>query len=197
MKTMRLDHKKDIDKDLVMRIRGGDQAAFTQLVKRWHPKIYNFAFRYSNDRIFAEEVVQKTFLQLYEKIDQLRDAAKFRGWFYRIINNECFTEGRKVKRKQDLFTVTSTFPGIADRSNPEEMYNRKERGKVVLQVLQQLPKEQRQVILMKEYEDLKFREIAEILGESENTIKSRMYYGLDAMRKILLNHKWTKELYHG
>ena len=147
--------------------------------------------------IFAEEVVQKSFLHLYEKLGQLRDVSKFRGWFYRVINNECFTEGRKLKKKNELFTTTSSFPTVSDKNNPEEIYNMKERGKVVLQALQQIPAEQRQVIIMKEYEDLKFREIAEITGESENTIKARMYYGLDAIRKILLKYNWTKELYHG
>ena len=63
---------------------------------------------------------------------------------------------------------------------------------LVEDVLQKIPPEQRQVIIMKEYEGLKFREIADILGESENTIKSRMYYGLDAMRKILFE-KYRKD----
>ena len=194
---MRLDHRKDIDQEMVQQVREGNESAFNELVKRWHPRVYNYALRYSNDRIFAEEVTQKSFLHLYEKLDQLRDVSKFKGWFYKIVNNECLSEGRKLKRKNNLFTVTSSFPSVSDMNNPEKIYNRKERGQVVLIALQQIPEEQRQVIIMKEYEELKFWEIAEITGESENTIKSRMYYGLDAMRKILMQYKWTKELYHG
>ena len=180
-----------------MKAREGNEEAFTTLVGRWHSKVYNYALRYSNDRVFAEEIVQMTFLHLYEKLDQLRDISKFKGWLYRIINNECLTEGRKIKRKKELLISTSSFPTVSDRNNPESLYNKKERGEIVLQVLQQIPEEQRKVIIMKEYEGMKFREIAEITGESENTIKARMYYGLDAMRKILTQYKWTKELYHG
>ena len=105
---MPLDHKKDIDKELVLLIRQGKKDAFTKLVKRWHPKVYNYALRYSNDRIFAKEVVQKSFLHLYEKLGQLREVSKFRGWFYRVINNECFSEGRKLKKKNELFTVITS-----------------------------------------------------------------------------------------
>ena len=84
-----------------------------------------------------------------------------------------------------------------DGRDPYYLYNREERGKVVLMALQSIPVEQRQVIIMKEYDGMKFREIADVLGESENTIKSRLYYGLKAMKNILMKHQWTKELYHG
>jgi RNA polymerase sigma-70 factor (ECF subfamily) len=186
----------DIDHELVSRIKAGHHEAFNALVRRWQKKTYNYAYRYSNDRIFAEEVVQKTFVHVYEKIDQLRDINKFKSWFYRILNNECFSEGRRLKRRKDVFTNSSELPTITDRVNPESIYQKEEKCKYVLMALQQIPEEQRQVIIMKEYEGLKFREIADVLGQSENTIKSRMYYGLDAMKKILLQHQWTKELYH-
>lgn len=194
---MKLDHRKDLDEALVIQIRDGDQKAFNRLVERWHPRIFNYALRYSNDRIFAEEVAQKCFLHLYEKLDQLKEVSKFRGWFYRVINNECYTEGRNIKRRSELKSAAASFPERTVNNSPDELYHRKERGEIVLLALQQIPAEQRQVIIMKEYEDLKFREIAEITGESENTIKARMYYGLDALRKLLLQYKWTKELYHG
>ena len=73
--------------------------------------------------------------------------------------------------------------------SPEEGYQQREQSRQVLQALQKLPVEQRTVIIMKEYEGLKFREIAEILNISENTAKSRLYYGLKGLKKIFGTRK--------
>jgi RNA polymerase sigma-70 factor (ECF subfamily) len=88
------------------------------------------------------------------------------------------------------------MPITRDFLTPEGVYQKKEMKEIVLATLQKIPDDQRKVILMKEYEGLKFKEIAEVLNVSENTIKSRMYYGLDAMRKILIEKNITKELYY-
>jgi RNA polymerase sigma-70 factor (ECF subfamily) len=80
---------------------------------------------------------------------------------------------------------------------PDELYQQHEKKEIVLAALQQIPTEQRTVIIMKEYEGLKFREIAEILDVSENTVKSRLYYGLKALRNYFLNNDLKREVYHG
>lgn len=193
---MNLNNQEEIDRLLLVQIKNGKEDAFNSLVTRWNKRIFNFALRYSNDRSFAEEVVQKTFIQLFQKVDQLQDLTKFKPWFYRIANNLCISEGRRIKRKKEIFMPMTTIPSVTDRVNPATIYEKDEKSKLVIQALQSIPGEQRQVIIMKEYEGLKFREIAEVLGESENTIKSRMYYGLDAMRKLLLKQSWTKDIYY-
>ncbi len=185
------------DQELIAGIKAGDRTAFTKLVDSWKGRVFHYALRYSNDRYFAEEVMQRVFIHVYQKIGQLREVEKFKWWIYRIISNECLTEGRKIKRKNDVIQSTESLPESSDGKDPYFFYNREERGKVVLMALQSIPVEQRQVIIMKEYEGMKFREIAEVLGESENTVKSRLYYGLKAMKNILMKHQWTKELYHG
>jgi len=81
--------------------------------------------------------------------------------------------------------------------SPDQLYQRAEITRHILSALQQLPEEQRTVIIMKEYEGLKFREIADVLDISENTAKSRLYYGLQNMKKILLSNQASKEICHG
>ncbi len=179
---------------LVERMRNGEQAAFQIVIKHWHKRIFNYALRYGNDAHFAHEVVQKTFIQMFEKIDQLKDPAKLRSWLYRIASNCCASEGR-MKKRLGYVSLEEDGP-FRDPLNPATSYERKEMQGLVMDVLQRIPAEQRRVIIMKEYEGLKFREIAEALGESENTIKSRMYYGLDAMKKILIHKKLSKEMYY-
>lgn len=78
-------------------------------------------------------------------------------------------------------------------ANPESQYRHAELSDILQQALCELSEEQREVVIMKEYEGLKFREIAEVLNISENTVKSRMYYGLDGLKKILERKKITKD----
>lgn len=181
--------------DLVRRLRRGDAGAYQLIVEQWQQRVFNFALRYSNDQYFASEVVQKTFIQVFEKIDQLKDPTKLKSWLYKIASNNCYNEGR-LKSRSNFSALDDQEPHKADLDTPARSFEKAEMRELVEDVLQKIPAEQRQVIIMKEYEGLKFREIAEILGESENTIKSRMYYGLDAMRKILLNNNLSKDIYH-
>ena len=80
--------------------------------------------------------------------------------------------------------------------DPEKQYDRQERGEIVMDMLNMLPEEQRVVLIMKEYEGLKFREIADSLGISENTAKSRLYYGLKGLRKSFEEHHLNLESIH-
>ena len=182
--------------ELVARMRKGESDAFQLVMDQWQHRVYNFALRYSNDQHFAHEVVQKTFIQVFEKIDQLKDPSKLRSWLYKIASNNCCSEGRLKSRHQHSDMEQQVAISEIDHDTPARRYEKKELTIMVKEVLQQIPADQRQVIIMKEYEGLKFREIADVLGESENTIKSRMYYGLDAMRKILLSKNLTKDLYY-
>jgi RNA polymerase sigma-70 factor (ECF subfamily) len=182
--------------ELVARMRKGEADAFQLVMDQWQHRVYNFALRYSNDQHFAHEVVQKTFIQVFEKIDQLKDPSKLRSWLYKIASNNCCSEGRLKSRHHHSNMEQQVAISEIDHDTPARKFEKKELTIMVKEVLQQIPSDQRQVIIMKEYEGLKFREIADVLGESENTIKSRMYYGLDAMRKILLSKNLTKDLYY-
>ena len=145
----------------------------------------------------ASEVCQKTFITVHKKLPQLQEIKKFKSWLYRIATNYCNEEDRKKKRRKilSLQSFQQEEGGVkavewkaTDRS-PEADMQRKETGKLVRMALKEINKDQRTVLIMKEYEGLTFREIAETLEISENTAKSRMYYGLKAMRKVL--DKWN------
>ena len=188
------DLNKEATNQLVKRMKNGDASAFKFFFDTWKDRIFNFALRYSNDSYFAHEVMQKTFIQVYEKIHQLNDHTKLKSWLYRIASNNCFSEGRRVSRNT-FVEVNEVHNTIDAQQSPSGRFEKEEIKDLVIETLQMIPEDQRRVIIMKEYEGLKFREIAELLGESENTVKSRMYYGLDAMRKVLIQRKLTKEMY--
>jgi len=173
------------DVQLVRDFRNGDTVAFNKLVSRWQHKIHRFVYRYFADNDEAREITQKTFIKVYHRIDTLDDEHKFSSWIYRIATNLCLDElkraGRRRSVKLDEWIETKEFTEL---HTPHSKLERKEMQHILQKALQAIPKEQRTVIILKEFEKLTFREISEVLEEPENTVKSRMYYGLKALRKI-------------
>ena len=188
---------------LIERAREGDKHAQGRLVQVWYKRIYNYCYKFFVDHDLAMEASQKTFISMCRNIESLQDAARFKSWMYKIAVNACREENRKNQSKRAM-NLDGTRTGDATNSprwekalhrheNPEQQFQHQELSDLLQQCLMELSEEQREVVIMKEYEGLKFREIAEALNVSENTVKSRMYYGLDALKKILAKRNITKE----
>ncbi|MFN1835612.1 RNA polymerase sigma factor [Balneola sp. MJW-20] len=185
------------DAQLVQNFLGGDHQAFNELVKRWQNKIHRFAYRFFASSDDAAEITQKTFIRAYQKMDTLDDAGKFGSWLYTIANNLCLDELKRVGRKRATsYEALKTAPQTDVATGADERLHRNEAIVLLHKALLQLPPEQRLVVIMKEYEGLKFREIAEILDESENTVKSRMYYGLNALKKTFDSWNINQEVFN-
>jgi RNA polymerase sigma-70 factor (ECF subfamily) len=188
---------------LIARAREGDKNAQGKLVQMWYKRIYNFGYKFFFDHDLAMEVAQKTFISMHRNIDGLQETTRFKSWLYTIAVNYCREELRKRKATRSV-SLHDLRPGESEesyrweasssrRENPEKQLRHSELSDLLQQCLMELSDEQREVVIMKEYEGLKFREIAEALNISENTVKSRMYYGLDGLKKILESRNITKE----
>lgn len=188
---------------LIARARGGDKNAQGKLVQLWYKRIYNFAYKFFFDHDLAMEAAQKTFISMHRNIEGLQEVPRFRSWLYTIAVNYCREEVRKKKASRSV-SLHDLRPGESEESyrweassnrgeNPEKQLRQTELSDLLQQCLMELSDEQREVVIMKEYEGLKFREIADALQISENTVKSRMYYGLDGLKKILESKNITKE----
>jgi RNA polymerase sigma factor (sigma-70 family) len=188
---------------LIIKAKQGDQSAQGRLVQLWYKRIYNFGFKFFMDHDMAMEVSQKTFISMCKNLAGLQDINRFKPWLYKIAVNYCREEARKKKGSRSLsFDVvwnhdqeeSPRWEGSSQRhDNPERQLQQLELSDILQQALFELNDEQREVVIMKEYEGLKFREIAEALNISENTVKSRMYYGLDGLRKILEKKNINKD----
>ena len=191
---------------LISAAKSGDPVALNQLVKLWYKRIYNFAFKYFSDHDLAMEVTQKTFISMDKNLKSLKDEGSFKSWIYRIASNYCHEEIRKQKRKwvfpfmkvqskddQDFIQNTES---TNRESNPDREYAQMELKELLEKALTELPEEQRMVVIMKEYEGLKIREIAEAMNISENTVKSRLYYALGSLKKLLEQWNINKETIH-
>ena len=174
-------------KSLIEKSKKGDEHAYGKLVGLWFKRIYNFSLKYFADHDLAMEVTQRTFIAVYQKIDRLRDTESFKYWLYKIALNYCREEDRSRKRKRwfSIFLNDEAESLESSLGLPEQEYQKKEKEEMLMEILKGLPEEQKTVVIMKEYEGLKFREISETLNISENTAKSRLYYGLKALRKRL------------
>jgi len=189
--------------NLIARAKAGDQNAQGKVVQLWYKRIYNFSYKFCQDHDISMEVSQKTFISMCRNLASLQDNARFKAWLYKIAVNYCREEARKKKNSRSL-SFDTVWNRDAEASphwessahrfdSPERQFQQKELADVLQEALLELNDEQREVVIMKEYEGLKFREIAEALNISENTVKSRMYYGLDALKRILERKNINKE----
>jgi RNA polymerase sigma-70 factor (ECF subfamily) len=188
---------------LVQRARKGEASAQSRLVELWYKRIYNYGFKFFTDHDLAMEVAQKTFISMYRSIHALNDSASFKPWLYRIAVNACREEARRRKPGRSVSLNDIHDPeaesspaweaGHHRHQDPERTLRQAELADLLHESLAELSEEQREVVLMKEYEGMKFREIADVLGVNENTVKSRLYYGLTGLRKILERKNITPE----
>ena len=188
---------------LIQRAKQGDQNAQGKLVQLWYKRIYNFGYKFFLDHDLAMEVSQRTFISMCKNLAGLQDSARFKSWLYKIAVNYCREEARKTKNNRSLSfdkvwnpetEDSPTWESSANRDdNPQRQLEQSELADIVQDALRALNQEQREVVIMKEFEGLKFREIAEVLNISENTVKSRMYYGLDGLKKILDKRNINKD----
>jgi RNA polymerase sigma-70 factor (ECF subfamily) len=180
----------------MVRFQGGDRGAFAVLVRRHQGPLFNFALRHLGTSAAAEEVVQDAFVRVVRNAGDFKHAARFSTWLYTIARNLCVDEGRKRvhRRHASLDQPRAGAEGdgrtlgeqTGDKAaNVERSAAAAEIRARVADAVDGLPEEQREVFLMREVSGLPFKEIAEIVGVPENTIKSRMRYALERLQGAL------------
>lgn len=192
------------DSELIRDFLGGDIDGFNRLVRRWQGRLYNFAYRYLMDEEEAKEIVQSALIKTYKNLRKLKNPEKFSSWVFQITVNLC--RDRLKHNKKNRFTALNDdilrskgaknnhLDSMEALVNPTKKVDQQDLVEIIKKTLAQLSEEHRIVIIMKEYEGFKFSEIAESLNCPVNTVKSRMYYGLTQMQKILKKLNIDKEV---
>jgi RNA polymerase sigma-70 factor (ECF subfamily) len=184
------------DEALMVRYQSGDRSAFALLVRRHQTPLYNFALRQLRSAPVAEEIVQEAFLRVVHNAADFKHEARFVTWLYTIARNLCIDHARKralrqhpsldePKRAEEGDGPTLGDQTADGRANVERAASSSEIRERVLAAVDALPDDQREVFLMREVSNLPFKEIAAIVGVSENTIKSRMRYALERLQAAL------------
>jgi RNA polymerase sigma factor (sigma-70 family) len=179
------------DHELINSFNAGNVNAFETLVLRHKEKLYTSIFFLVKDKYLAEDIFQDVFIRIIDTIKSGRytEEGKFLPWAMRIAHNLCVDYFRKVKRTptiknsddQDIFEVLNfTEESAEDKMIKKQSHNR------VRDMLDQLPEDQREVIILRHYADMSFKEIAGITNCSINTALGRMRYGLINLRKMMV-----------
>ncbi|WP_171410505.1 MULTISPECIES: RNA polymerase sigma factor [unclassified Myxococcus] len=185
------------DERLMLAFQAGDARAFETLVRKHRTPVFNFILRFTGHRARAEDVLQETWLKVVRSAGDYTPKAKFTTWLYTIARNLCVDSARKESYRQ-ASSLEAPAPGAErDESRPlgeglpdagaspeRGAYNARLRP-LLERALATLPDEQREVFTLREYSGIPFKDIAEVTGVSENTVKSRMRYALDGLRRRL------------
>jgi len=176
------------DDQIIERTLAGETDAFSLIVRRWERPIYGLSLRMLGREEDARDVCQETFLAAYRNLQKFRGDSKFSSWLYRIALNACHSRLRgqttAVLQSLDYEDDEGRRYEIpdAEAGRLTEHLHLNQRALYVRRALRALPPDLRQVIIMKEYEELTFSEISEIMQLPVSTVKSRLYTGLAQMR---------------
>ena len=180
--------------ELIARTLAGDDGAFAELVEPYEAKVYNLAFRMCANREDAFDLAQESFLKAYRSLARFKGKASFSTWLYRIASNTCLDQRRRVKRTgpqvsldDPIETASGTLQReVADNTfEPEQLALRAEVGSEIRAAVAQLPPDHRMAILLREFQQLSYEEIAQAMGCSMGTVKSRINRARTALRDRL------------
>ena len=181
------------DEELMAQYQKGDESAFQEIFKRHKRGIYGYILRYTGNEQESEEVFQDVFIKMHRAAPHWVPAAKLSTWLYTIVGNLC-TDVHRKKRIRHTVSLDDNDDGedrslydviASEEPRPDSQSSDAEIGKVLEKALAKINPDQREVFLLREKNGFKFEEIAEVLGVSVNTVKSRMRYALESLKKIL------------
>ena len=178
------------DEIIVERALTGDAEAFGELVRRWERRIFALTYGMLGREEDARDATQETFLAAFRNLRGFRGEAKVSSWLHRIAVNQCISRQRRSKVRSesalDNEHETDAASFVTPLSNsPAHVAEGRQVTAAVRRAINSLPVELRQVVVMKEFEELTFREIADALDLPLSTVKSRLYTALKQLQMRL------------
>ena len=183
---------KFFENEIIRSVLRGNVNDFEKLVTAYEKNVYNIALRMVGDPDDAADMTQETFIKAYRALSGFRGDSKFSSWLYRIASNVCldFLRSRSRHPQVSLSTVDeddrATFELPDMRQNPEEQLMKKLSMEAVRRGLEQLPEQQRQILVLRELGGLSYAELAQTLGLEEGTVKSRIFRARKRLCALLL-----------
>ena len=159
-------------------MEGHDKKAFETLVRLWQKPMWGYARRMTNSPETAWDVVQETWVTIISRLDTLKDFRSFQKWAYRILNNKCVDIIRNTNRQSEVNKKYFKKAMMNKSGKSEQIEN-------VKNSIEELDHERRAVLLLRFYEKMSIRRIAEVLKVPEGTVKSRLHRALKELRILL------------
>jgi RNA polymerase sigma-70 factor (ECF subfamily) len=169
------------DIDLILRVKSGDDSAFSEILKRYYNKILNYVYRYTNNRETSEDLTQEIFMRVHRSVKNYRPEAKFSTWLYKIATNLCLTEvtTRAKKYASSLDEIQENVGSLEDEKSVDQLHviYRKEIKNIIFDAMNTLSEKERSAIMLCKYEQLSYDEVAETLDCTVGAVKTYVYRG--------------------
>lgn len=187
----------DEESAFVARLQARDEAAFNQLVVLYERRVFALVFRMLNRREEAEDLAQEVFVQVFKAIDQFRGDSKLSTWIYRIAVNLCknrtkYLSRRQVGEQDDVDAMADRAPlsaakgvSVGDISRPDELVEGMQLEVIVKAAIQQIEPDFREVLILRDVEDMAYEEIAQLTGLPDGTVKSRIHRARAQLRALV------------
>ena len=182
------------DAQIMLRAKAGDQSAFDYLVQKYRRPIISFMYRMARNTAAAEDLAQEVFLRVYRSRESYEASAKFTTWLYRIATNLAVNHARDTRHERPEVTVsldepdeeTGTTLELPDCAlTAEQAIVRRERLMAIRSKVEALPEQQKLAVIMHKYQQMDYKEIAEVLKKSESATKSLLFRAYETLREQL------------
>ena len=182
------------DADIMLRVKTGDQSAFEYLVQKYRRPMVSFMYRMARNSAAAEDLAQEVFLRVYRSREKYEASAKFTTWLYRIATNLAVNHARDSRHERPEVQVsldepdedTGTTLELPDASlNAEQQMVRRERLLAIRRKVEALPEQQRLAVIMHKYQQMDYKQIADVLKKSESATKSLLFRAYETLRDQL------------
>lgn len=173
---------------LVTRAQQSDSDAFAELYAMTYNKVYNYTRHYLRDDFLAQDAMQEVFILALKNLGKLNDPTLFIAWLNRISFNVCYDMSQKLKQTGDQYSDPEILEVVEDDyldSNPEASFQKKDENSRVKQALEQLPFAEKQVLVMRFYNDMKLEDIAAAMDISRSSVKRYIAAGQQKLKNIL------------
>jgi RNA polymerase sigma-70 factor (ECF subfamily) len=182
------------DAEVMLRVKAGDQSAFDYLVQKYRRPLVSFMYRMARNTTTAEDLAQEVFLRVYRSRATYEASAKFTTWLYRIATNLAVNHARDTRHERPEVTVSLDEPDedsgttleLPDGNlSAEQVMVRRERMLAIRSKVEALPEQQRMAVIMHKYQQMDYKEIAEVLKKSESATKSLLFRAYETLREQL------------
>jgi RNA polymerase sigma-70 factor, ECF subfamily len=184
------------DRELVERLKGGEEAAYRIILERYQTLVLNCTFKFLRDRDWAEDVTQEVFIQVFKSINSYRSEASLSTWIYRIAITRSLNHVKSMKRQKRfgilirLFGIDRMEDHLAaeEQERPDRELENRERARILSLALDKLPENQRIAFTLSQYDAMSYADIARVLNNTIPSVESLIHRARKNLKKILYSY---------
>jgi RNA polymerase sigma-70 factor (ECF subfamily) len=186
---------ESVDQSLVSRCLGGDEAAWEELVRQHTRQVYGLCFRFTNSTQEAQDLTQEVFLRVFKTIKTFRSAeGSFGTWLARVTRNLLIDHYRRTRQQRVTDSIEDQLPvleqvGTSGAARPDQALAGREASEILQATLQKLSPDLREAVILRDLQEMEYREIADVLDIPEGTVKSRINRGRAELARLLRKQK--------